>query len=222
MGIFSNKKDKKKSGGLPELPELPPQRVSPMQTGDLPEFDDDEDNDEGQETHVLPAFPDSPTHNRFSQVAIKAAVSDNKEDIFNELPKESKNIKVVEMEEWHHPKHEVDHFEEPDYSGGHGAVHEPEEAPEPEHGIVSFPDPSRRVSKDKGGSDVFVKLEKFRSARKSLDEISDKLEEIDLMIKKIREVKLREDQELSRWEKDITHVKARISDVNENIFEKVE
>jgi len=48
------------------------------------------------------------------------------------------------------------------------------------------------------------------------------LEDIDELIKKIRETKLREDQEISSWENDVLHVKTRIKEVSENIFEKLE
>jgi len=214
MGIFSKKKNEDDDAGLPDLP---PSSMSPVHGGrGLPAFDEDENEEQGG--HVLPSFPDSPTHNKFSQVAIKEAVSDRDEAEFSGELKERRRPRVVEMEEWHHPGHEMSHGEH-DYSGGEKApeLDEPEEVKE-----IAPSTRHKKVVREERGSDIFVKLEKFRSARKSLEEISEKLEEIDDMIKKIREVKLREDQELGKWEKDITHVKGRITEVNENIFEKVE
>ena len=45
---------------------------------------------------------------------------------------------------------------------------------------------------------------------------------MDELLKKIREIKLREEQELTTWEKEINNAKSRIKDVHENIFEKIE
>ncbi|MBS3099245.1 hypothetical protein J4462_03465 [Candidatus Pacearchaeota archaeon] len=61
---------------------------------------------------------------------------------------------------------------------------------------------SARMTKPTG-VDVFVKIDKFHSAKKTLRDVGNSLEEIDSLIKKIREVKLREEQEISSWEKDV-------------------
>ena len=71
-------------------------------------------------------------------------------------------------------------------------------------------------------SDIFVKINKFNSAKKSLAEIAGKIEEIDETLRKIKETKMREEQELSSWEKEIALLKAHIRNVEENIFEKLE
>ncbi len=70
--------------------------------------------------------------------------------------------------------------------------------------------------------DIFVKIDKFHSAKKTLSAIESKIEEIDDMLKRIRETKMREEQELNAWEKEIQDVKARIKEVTESIFEKVD
>ena len=67
-----------------------------------------------------------------------------------------------------------------------------------------------------------MKIDKFHSAKKTLAAIESKVDEIDEMLKRIRETKLREDQELSSWDSELMHVKARIKEVSENIFEKLE
>ena len=70
--------------------------------------------------------------------------------------------------------------------------------------------------------EVFVKIDKFHSAKRSLEMAKEKLEDIDALLKKIRETKIKEEQELSSWEKELSSVKARIKHVTENIFEKEE
>jgi len=66
---------------------------------------------------------------------------------------------------------------------------------------------------------IFVKLDKFQSAQNSLEIVKEKLDEIDSLLRKIREVKIKEDQELSSWEKEIEAIKTRINSVASEIFE---
>ena len=70
--------------------------------------------------------------------------------------------------------------------------------------------------------DVYIKIDKFHSARKSLNFARTKLDEIDEVMRKIRETRMREEQELASWKKDIDSVKTKVEDVTKNIFEKVE
>ncbi len=188
--------------------------------------------EEDEESHALPAFPDTPSHNSFSEAAIKDAVEEDELPELPELPEHSTNegglpelpelpekkevpgsgggAKVVEMEEWvpEHPmgmskmKHKTE-----EYSG---------------HIEVPRKEDFVPVKREIGSPDVFVKIDKFRSARKTFSEVKSKLSEIDDLIKKIRETKMREEQELNAWEKDVMQIKARVQDVSEDIFEKVE
>lgn len=70
--------------------------------------------------------------------------------------------------------------------------------------------------------DVYVKIDRFHSARKALNSARDKLKEIDELMRKIREMKMREEQELASWEEEISIIKSKVEDVTKNIFEKVE
>jgi len=85
--------------------------------------------------------------------------------------------------------------------------------------------PMRRImpeSTQAKTEDVYIKIDKFHSARRSLNSARDKLKEIDELMKKIRETKMREEQELSSWEEEIETIKSKVEDVTKNIFEKVE
>jgi predicted nucleic acid-binding Zn-ribbon protein len=84
--------------------------------------------------------------------------------------------------------------------------------------------PEKRMTSElsAGKEDVYVKIDKFHSARRALNSARDKLAEIDELMKKIRETKMREEQELSSWEKEIDTIKTKVEDVTKNIFEKVE
>lgn len=67
---------------------------------------------------------------------------------------------------------------------------------------------------------IFVRLDKFVEARQSLEKVREKLGEIDDLLKTIKEVKLKEEREITQWEREIEAVKARISSVNSEIFDK--
>lgn len=203
--LFDSKKDEKK---LPDLP-VPKVPYPPRAGIGSPDFGEDD-----EEKHPLPTFPDSPSHNKFSEAAIKDAVEDEKErDEFEPIspPKESKAPKIVEMEEWHPtlPKEKTEDYGEPPIM----------KEPPP---TKSLPQRVRReVPTARASSDVFVKIDKFNSARKALAEAEQSLDEIDDLIKRIRETKMREEQELSTWEKEIMQAKAQVQNVSENIFEKL-
>ena len=66
---------------------------------------------------------------------------------------------------------------------------------------------------------VFVRLDKFQTAKDSLDIVKDKLREIDGLLRTIKEVKMKEDEELSSWEKEMESIKARIRSVQTEIFD---
>jgi len=194
--MFSDRKDKE------SLPDLPPLKT-PFNLADR--MDDELDD----ERNALPSFPDSPNHNSFSQAAIKDAVSGEEE-----LP-DVPGGNVVEMEEWspenvERIKHPPEMDEEPSHFERIGTPLE-----------VGIGRRNFQPAPAIGRTDVFVKLDKFHSAKRTLAEVRDKLEEIDEMIRKVREVKLREEQEISLWEKDLLHAKSRIQEISDNIFDKV-
>jgi len=168
--MFSNEKNES------SLPDLPPLED---------EFDRRMRNIR-REKNNLPAFPDSSSHNKFSETAIKDAVE---EDKLEEAPS------TIEMEEWHSEERGME-----------------------EKGFPEIAEPIL----PKTSNDIFVKIDKFRTARTTLNDAKDKLEEIHSLINKIRDVKMREEQELTAWEKEISTAKARIHEVSSSIFDKVD
>lgn len=181
---------KKDSKGV--LPELPPLPDSlPRFRGPLVDNLDKEDS-----VHSLPTFPDSPRHNTFSQAAIKDAISQGDEDEMSVIGQPAQRAELVEMDEW-----------APSTRNSFSSANLPSPPSQPRSGMQS-------------PSDIFVKIDKFHVAKKSLAEARVQLEEIDDLMKKVRETKMREEQELLQWERDLSQIKSRIRDVSENIFEK--
>lgn len=206
--MFWNKKEDKKS-----LPDLPPLK-SPLilSSGSIGM----------EEKHELPSFPEKYSEGSFSQAAIKGAVEESSSQEMEkhapEFPSPPDNrFKTIEMEEWKPGFEEKDEQEE---------MHSIPQFPVDRNrdiGLVrSFDKRSMESPKSEKNADIFVKLDKFYSARKSLVDIQHNLEDIDSLLKKIREIKLREEQELHGWEKELDGVKARLNDVNMNLFEKVD
>ncbi|MEK6928607.1 MAG: hypothetical protein AABW65_01470 [Nanoarchaeota archaeon] len=158
------------------------------------------ENHNSPENHALPSFPDSPMEQGFSQSAIKNAIANDEPPEINEvedteIPKIKKSFKTVEISD---------------------SFPQPSKIEEPNKNLV--PSPSYQHPKSQ---EIYIKIDKYRSVKIALNEIKTQLEDIDDLLKKIRETKLREEQELSSWEKSIVSVKSRIKDVNDNIFEKL-
>ena len=86
--------------------------------------------------------------------------------------------------------------------------------------ISPFVKTERQMDSQKG-NDIFIKLEKFYSAKKSLEAIKNQIDQIDDVLKKIKDIKAKEEKELGIWEKEISLVKSRIQNVNDTIFEKI-
>lgn len=192
---------KKKDDDL-RLPDLPPARNSFGSSSSFADRTIDEPDED--EKHALPTFPDSPSHNRFSQAMIKDAVGEPREEVG-----EKKKPSFVELDEWRpSQKMEQEHYFD--------------ENSRPEYFESKMRRDFAKREMRQPESDVFIRIEKFRSARRSLDDVKVKLSEIDELIKRIRETKLREEQEFAFWEKELEAIKGRVQEVTENIFEKVE
>ena len=152
-----------------------------------------EDDFEDEKIHELPSFPDSPMQKGFSQSAIKEAVA-------NEEIKEEDRIPDLKMPLFE--EHKRIGGAEENYSGQ--AAH------------TLYP-AGKRESKP-----IFVRIDKFQLARNSLETVKEKLAEIEDLLKTIRDVKAKEDVELSSWEAEMENAKSRVQNVLNDIFERAE
>ena len=216
------------------LPDLPPMRNPTFladNEGSFEHINEDSLGDEySMEKHELPSFPDSLNDKGFSQAAIKDAVSSDEEVIPGNNPirdSGGNKFQTIEMDEWAPSMKKEDSTQDMDSVIDNNAMQNKskilsksnKKLEEPTMGDYSN---VRVPMRPRTNSDIFVKLDKFYSARKSLVDAQQKLEEVDALLRKIREIKMREEQELGAWEKELMSIKTKINDIAINLFEKGE
>src|SRR3989338_1467294 len=155
-----------------------------------------DDLDEESEIHELPTFPDSPMRSGFSQSAIREAVA--QEEISEELPELPGKTGSL-------PENNYKLVEMEEWKPG---------------AALSTSPPARSEPRD--SKPIFVRVDKYQIALSALDSVKGKLSEIEELLKQIREVKAREDQELSSWETEMETIKARIQTVMTELFDKTD
>ena len=224
--MFWNKKDNKRS-----LPDLPPYKRPVFLTQEIGSDEHEDEKGEEAEKHKLPSFPDYLNNKGFSQAAIKGAVGSSKEfehiqtssdrmpekrferDSSNVLERESTEDSSDQVEEW------IPSIEKSSTGGKLTQEFREDRGLGEPPSSVGFQE-SRTTGRK--NSDIFVKLDKFYSARKSLIDAQSKVGEINELLRKIRETKMREEQELNAWEKELVAIKTRINEIDINLFEKVD
>lgn len=194
--MFGKKKD---SGSeLPELPMSDAPSMRDYQRTMLPPIESPQ-----EEVNGLPSFPDSLMKKGFSQSMIKSAVEDEDKNLpelpeWNQEPIQMKPMRTMEMDDWS-AKPSMPQMQRPTMADA-----------------LRMTGPNSKVNEKRP---IFVKLDKFKEARDSLIKISEKLDEMDELLKMIKDIKAKEDTEITSWEKDIESIKARILFINKEIFE---
>ncbi len=215
--------NKKKSKGLPDLPS--PGIPSPKGSNN-------------SSVGALPAFPDAPSQKGFSQSMIKEAVEP--EEIISphlekatgpkkvtkeigdktELPPIPGSLvtkKPIPLKEHHKEKSIITSPKKEIVESKINEIGEwkPQE-------FKSMENPETFSKKPMGKNLVFVRLDKFNDARESLEEIKGKLEEIDEMLKTLKDVKVKEEEELTNWEKEMMELKVHLNSLMSDVFEDAE
>ena len=176
MGWFSKNSKKEDVPELPELPKLP----------ELPPIGDREDLPQ------LPSFPSNSMGDRFSQSAIKEAVT-GKEEVDEGVDAEG-DMRMI-------PPKNIP------------MSREIEEVP------AEFKAAAKIV---KEAEPVFVRIDKFEKALDTFEKAKEKIMDIEKMLKDIRKLKEKEQEELDGWEKEIQTTKQQIERVDKELFSKIE
>jgi len=79
----------------------------------------------------------------------------------------------------------------------------------------------REMSYSRAKEPIFVKIDKFKEALANFEIIKEKLLDIDNLLKKIKETKAKEQEELDSWEKEVEDIKAKAQIIDERLFSKI-
>ena len=202
MGLFSRKKEEKSL--LPDLPE------SNAELPRLPEY--------GAAANLNSDIPMNNGMMDSGQSAIKNEIHSNAGEMqksqFEPLPHYDgqgmparivAEPAIVEDHEAHQEHQPMMHDSTP---------HEPR--------TFEMKDTTKIPSNTKSARPIYIRLDKFKAGLESFDDIKRKLTEIEDLLVKIREMKDKEERELEEWERELQVVKARIEQIDNDVFKNVE
>ncbi|MFH0808368.1 MAG: hypothetical protein V1888_02010 [archaeon] len=198
MGLFSKSEEIPIIPKASSLPELPKSEESVKR--DLP---------------GLPSFPVNSKNKKLNQEMVKSAVTDMPSPGENEMSVEiPQGIHVRELDDEEEIISQTSSLRSPtsEYSTLPPIPTLPERAPVP---------PVSKISMPTFNEPIFVRIDKFQAAQKNFMQIKDKLEKIETVLKKIEEVRAREEVELKGWAEDITKIKLQITEVDMEIFDQI-
>ncbi len=214
MGLFSKKnKGEHFQDSHVSLPDLPDDL-------ELPSVNDFDSSGELSDSDMneLPPLP-----NNTNSVAIKSAI--NRPHI--QIPREDgMPVPVGGMQKSRFQIVESPHQELP-VRLGHGHSLEPKipKTNDAEY-EESVPQPREfqhhvKESSSKSNEPIYIRLDKFKSTIESFEDIKEKVEDIEKLLIKIKDIREQEDKELNEWELEIQMIKTRIDTVDKNIFDKL-
>ena len=147
-----------------------------------------------EELPQLPSFPPNQIGEKFSQNAIKEAVA-GREEVDEVGADESIGTRMMRRPPIPYTK-DIE-----------------ETTPE------KFREAARLVKKIEP---VFIRIDKFEQSLEVFEKAKKKIMDIEKMLKDIKKLKEKEDEELNRWEGDIQTTKEQIERVDKELFSKIE
>ncbi len=197
MGLFSKKEEVPTIPTAPTLPELPnPEKK------DLPE---------------LPSFPINSKNTDINQEMVKSAVTD--------IPSpEEKEIHMAAPEGLHVTEEPEEELTTPPKPSAENSIPDLPPIPSITEASKKTPEPTTPIAEtqtSKQTEPIFVRIDKFQTAQKNLEQIKNRVMEIESVLKKIEDVKSHEETELKGWTEDIERIKSRLTEVDANIFNQI-
>jgi len=246
MGLFSKKEENK----IPELPQLPNTGAPPtaadlnQQPGQPPAIPGQPPTTPEQPNNsTLPSFPTSNLGENMNQNAIKDAVGENPpaqpaipgqpptnpgqpdplalppiqpnpnqppEQITPQNPRKS-------MTQEAGGKLDMSNMEPSGFiEGNKGNTMEMKEWEEP-----APEEKNHKTTHMKRNEPLFIELGKFEETLSSFDEIKLKVSEIESLLRTIKKVKSDEEDRLNHWEGELQAIKARLDQIDQEIFSKI-
>jgi hypothetical protein len=89
--------------------------------------------------------------------------------------------------------------------------------------LESSPQKNEVISPKKNSSQdqIFVRIDKFDSAKKDLEEIQRELKQIDSFLGKIKELKQKEDEKIGEFGSNLEEIKTKISRIDSEVFNRI-
>jgi len=192
MGLFSKKKEIG-SEQVPELPELPEPSGGKSPLIPTTEIPDVPSGLPKIKTQTLPILPDSEMGNKFKQEAIKHAISKPPQAL--PTPQPAQEPPPIAPKENITGKRTLE---------------------------IQDIRPQQNNQPTKKTEPVFIRLDKFQAATETFEELKNKILDIEDLLKKTREIKIKEEEELAGWEREFQIIKSRIDLINKDIFNELE
>lgn len=164
----------------------------------LPQFPDMDDYSD--EIHELPSFPSSGMGEKFSRETIKNAISGDEDYEDDDEPKITREELI--------PKPDFKDFSKTTPKKIYDKPVENYAKP------VSY-------TKTVEAEPVFVQIHKFEEALHIFKETKEKISEIESLLEETKNLKDKEDEELSKWSMEVQEMKKKIEKVDNDIFSKI-
>lgn len=195
MGWFDKKEEMTQKEEIPSLPSLP-------RLPELPSFGKKYFANSEEQLHQLPSFPHNSLGEKFSQNAIKEAVTGRKEseEVFDANESKFDDEDQMMREPLRKPLTKELLFQK-------------KEIPE------EFKEAARIV---RNAEPIFIRIDKFEEGIKIFEKTKEKISEMDKLLKNIKKIKEEEELELDFWENEIQKLKGQIEKVDRDIFSKIE
>jgi hypothetical protein len=159
----------------------------------LPEFPSySNGEDSGEELPQLPSFPNGSLGNKFSQDTIKEAVAGQRG---------GDDINADEFAEEEMPRMRRPSLREEERE------YQPQSERQPEAKETESP--------------FFVRIDKFEEGFKVLEEVRKRVSSIEKTFRDIKKIKEEEEKELALWSEEITKIKEKIENIDNNLFSKL-
>ena len=192
MGLFGKKEKEEEIPALPELPKANEDLVLPSKD-DLPETPTGLPKIETTELPTLPTLPPKEQPSEKLTPTISAPPEP-------EMQKSKFEVKT---------QIPIKPLKQPDLP----------RTIELEHGM-----PPRSFGKQitQKAEPIYIRLDKFETTVAAFEEIKNKITEMEILLQKTKEIKEKEEQELTGWEREIQMIKARIDAIDRSIFNKLD
>lgn len=238
MGLFKRSKSKEeeipKLPPLPEIPGMAPQELEYPPAG--------EEYYSQEETHPLPAFPDSSMGQQMNQNTIKEAVTEPRTYEYDEMmpnnvpsitkpmppmakpmpplsakaPKIKRALTSMGREDVKQGRFLGDR----DY-GEYGQGYAPMTEAEPMRPIgrvAIYPVAEHPVARKEP---LFIQLDKFEHTIAAFDQIKLQISEIESLLRNVKETQAKEEENLYHWQNEIEQIRAKLEEIDREIFSQI-